>query len=267
MDVPARPVATSDPVLGREYTTILHYRNILVETISRNVLHFSIKLCEKKLISNEVNSEMASMNHVGEKEKADILLKKTLTNLSISEPKEKLFHEFTAIFSAEVSEGMEEFYTALKMIDDAVDAIGRTRSASGCIADVDDMSMLYKTLKIAVSRQSNERTICHCSFQMDLTIRLYPLVLFGTAAWFACGVVPAWSLGFGGGLGGPIGAAVLAAAMDRFVGQYATRGFDVNRDGMIVIPGIEILQSIPSKNVDDGSKKKLHTFIHTLPHD
>ena len=130
MDVPARPVATSDPVLGRgnvditvyvkwitirlfqlEYTTILHYRNILVETISRNVLHFSIKLCEKKLISNEVNSEMASMNHVGEKEKADILLKKTLTNLSISKPKEKLFHEFTAIFSAKVSEGMEEFYT------------------------------------------------------------------------------------------------------------------------------------------------------------
>ena len=95
-----------------EYATILHYYNILVETISRNVLHFSTKLYETELISNEVNREMTSMNHVGEKEKADILLKKILTNnLSISKSKEKLFHEFTAIFSAEVSEGMEEFYT------------------------------------------------------------------------------------------------------------------------------------------------------------
>ena len=128
--MPAQPVATIDPILGKgnvditvyvkwitirlfrlEYTTILHYRNILVETISRNVSHFSTKLCEKKLISNEVNREMTSMNHVGEKEKADILLKKTLTNLNISELKEKGFHAFTAIFSAEVSERMEEFYT------------------------------------------------------------------------------------------------------------------------------------------------------------
>ena len=150
------------------------------------------------------------------------------------------------------------------MIDGAVDAIGRRHSSSGCIADVDDMSMLYKTLKIAVSRQSNELTICHCSFQMDSTIRLYPLVLFGTAAWFACGVVPAWSLGFGGGLCAP---GVLATGMDRFVGQYATIGLHVNRDRMIVIPDREILQSILSKNVDDGSKTKLYTFTHTLPHD
>ena len=154
------------------------------------------------------------------------------------------------------------------MIDDAVDAIGRRRSASGCIADVDDMNMLYKTLKIAVSRSSNELTIFHCSFQIDLTIRLYPLVSFGTAAWHGRGVVAAWSLGFGGGLGGSIGASRFATAIDdRFVGQYVTIGFYVNReDGMIVIPGREIVQSIPNKNVNDGSKTKLHTFTHTLPH-
>lgn len=151
------------------------------------------------------------------------------------------------------------FPLALKMVDDAVDAIGHRHSPSGCIADFDDMSMLYKTLTITPFRKSEELLICHCSLQTDLTIRLYPLVSRGTD-WFGRGFMIIWSLGFGGGLAGPIGAAVLASGMDRFFGQYLIRGIEVNHEGMIIIPTREIIQSIPNKNVEEGSQRKQYMF-------
>lgn len=90
---------------------ISHYYNTLVETISKDVLLFSVKLCERKLISNDVNSEMASMGHIAGREKADILMKKAISDLGTSNHKEEWFHKFTAIFSAtEVTERLEDFY-------------------------------------------------------------------------------------------------------------------------------------------------------------
>ncbi|CAI8012103.1 hypothetical protein GBAR_LOCUS7767 [Geodia barretti] len=210
------------------------------------------------------------MRGVRRKEKADIVMKKVLNSLDSAQCKEEWFREFTELFAAEdayheIAERMTEFYEALRMIDDTTTTISSGRFPSGCIIDVDDMNMLYSTLKIT-PQPSEKFLICHCSFQTDLTIRIYPLVSPGPG-WFerfGRGYVFVWGAAFGAGIGGPIGAAIGGVVMDKLFGQHLGEGSYVDRSAMVTITARELSQAIPNKGIDDKKTKKVYTFVPNL---
>ena len=129
------------------------------------------------------------------------------------------------------------------------------------------MNMLYTTLKITIIRPSEQFLVCHCSFQTDLNIRIYPILQrdSGWFDWFGRGFIFVWGVTAGASVGGPVGAAIGGAVMDKFFGQHWGPGGSkyVARDRMVTITAREVLQSIPNKGINDGSKK-LYTFVPHL---
>lgn len=89
-----------------------------METISKDVHNFAKTFEKKNIISKEATAEVVSMRGVRRKEKADILMKRVLSNFSNASCKEDWFNAFTELFSAEdayqeVAERMKEFHAGI----------------------------------------------------------------------------------------------------------------------------------------------------------
>ena len=101
-----------------EASALNEHNNLLIETISLHLVHFSGEFVEKGFVEDSDWEGVRSMYGVGNQEKADQLLRKAKHSLRLAKNKQKWFQEFVAIFSRmeackELADRLMESYSGI----------------------------------------------------------------------------------------------------------------------------------------------------------